>query len=406
MPKNSHNSGLDAAACIRRAHGAAWFFGRKPLKALWRVSTAERRIPARRGPYPHAVFDGFLGEARALELAQRFPGPEHAAWLRRDYCEQSARLGQLQRAGFEGVDPALRHLLAELSSLSFLDFLGALSGVEGLIPDPHFRGAGLSLTLPSGHLALHADFNRDRTRHLAACKLTVIYYLGQDWQPGWGGALELWDEARTRCEASYLPILDRLIVMDHGDTFWHGHPQPLACPPEEPLFARRSPRTLPLRRDAQPAMQKNTRTARFGRSDATPFFATPLRLPVSHLQRYPAQTVGYAAPGAALAEQSVMNISLTGLLVLLIIAGVCGGIGRALSGGGTAGGGFFVSIAVGFVGALLGSFVAHYFHLPELLMVNVDGHAFPILWSIIGAALFVALIHLVSGGSPRRSWRY
>jgi uncharacterized membrane protein YeaQ/YmgE (transglycosylase-associated protein family) len=98
-----------------------------------------------------------------------------------------------------------------------------------------------------------------------------------------------------------------------------------------------------------------------------------------------------------------MTISLTGLLVLLLIAGICGAIGRAIGGG--TGGGFFVSIAVGFVGALLGTFVAHYFHLPELLMVTVDRHPFPILWSIIGAALFVALIHLISGG-PARSWRY
>jgi len=98
-----------------------------------------------------------------------------------------------------------------------------------------------------------------------------------------------------------------------------------------------------------------------------------------------------------------MTLSLTGLLILLIIAGVCGAIGRAIGGG--TGGGFFVSIAVGFVGALLGSFVAHYFHLPELLMVSVDAHPFPILWSIIGAALFVAVIHLISGG-PVRTWRY
>ena len=98
-----------------------------------------------------------------------------------------------------------------------------------------------------------------------------------------------------------------------------------------------------------------------------------------------------------------MTLSITGLLVLLIIAGICGGIGRAIGGG--TGGGFFVSIAVGFVGALLGSFVAHYFRLPELLLVTVDRHPFPILWSIIGAALFVALIHLVSGG-PARGFRY
>jgi uncharacterized membrane protein YeaQ/YmgE (transglycosylase-associated protein family) len=98
-----------------------------------------------------------------------------------------------------------------------------------------------------------------------------------------------------------------------------------------------------------------------------------------------------------------MTITLTGLLILLVIAGICGAIGRSI-GGGTPGG-FLVSIAVGFVGALLGTFVALSFHLPELIMVSVDGRAFPILWSIIGAALFVAIIQLISGGAPRR-FRY
>jgi len=98
-----------------------------------------------------------------------------------------------------------------------------------------------------------------------------------------------------------------------------------------------------------------------------------------------------------------MTITLTGLLILLIIAGVCGAIGRAIGGGSA--GGFLVSIAVGFVGALLGTFIATHMHLPELLMVSVDGRAFPILWSIIGAAVFIALIHLISGGAPRR-WNY
>lgn len=206
--------------------GPGFFFDRKTLKAL-----AQRQRDAYRDarPYPHAVFDDFLGRPLAGQLAERFPGPEHPGWMRRDYDEQAARLGQLQRTGFEGVDPAVRHLLAELSSMAFLDFLGTLTGIEGLIPDAHFRGAGLSLTLPGGHLALHADFNRDRTRHLER-KVTVLYYFGTDWQPAWGGALELWDEARERCEASHLPLLDRLVVMAHGDTYWHGHPAPLACP--------------------------------------------------------------------------------------------------------------------------------------------------------------------------------
>ena len=203
-----------------------FFFDRHRLREL----AGERREAYREAlPYPHAVFDDFLGSDVAVALEGAFPGPDHPGWMRRDYREQSARLGQLQRTGFEGVDAGVRHLLAELSGMAFLDFLSALTGIEGLIPDAHFRGAGLSLTLPGGHLALHADFNRDRTRHLER-KVTVLYYLGGDWKPEWGGALELWDEQRTRCVASYLPLLDRLVVMAHGDVYWHGQPSPLACP--------------------------------------------------------------------------------------------------------------------------------------------------------------------------------
>jgi uncharacterized membrane protein YeaQ/YmgE (transglycosylase-associated protein family) len=90
-----------------------------------------------------------------------------------------------------------------------------------------------------------------------------------------------------------------------------------------------------------------------------------------------------------------MTLTVTGLLILLVIAGICGAIGRAIAGGTP--GGVFVSIAVGFVGALLGTFLAKLLHLPELMVVTIERHPFPIIWSIIGAAVFVALIHLVSG---------
>jgi len=99
-----------------------------------------------------------------------------------------------------------------------------------------------------------------------------------------------------------------------------------------------------------------------------------------------------------------MTITFSGLLILLIIAGVCGAIGRAIAGG--TGGGVLVSIAVGFVGALLGTFIAHYFHLPAMLLVSIDQHPFPILWAIIGAALFVGFVHLISGRPIRRYGRH
>jgi uncharacterized membrane protein YeaQ/YmgE (transglycosylase-associated protein family) len=87
-------------------------------------------------------------------------------------------------------------------------------------------------------------------------------------------------------------------------------------------------------------------------------------------------------------------MSLTSLLLLLLIAAVCGALGKAIAG--SARGGLIVSIVLGFIGALLGPWVARALKLPEPFMVTIGGHPFPVLWSIIGAALFVAIIHLVS----------
>jgi hypothetical protein len=49
--------------------------------------------------------------------------------------------------------------------------------------------------------------------------------------------------------------------------------------------------------------------------------------------------------------------------------------------------------------------LAQHLRLPELLIVTVDGRPFPILWSIIGASLFVAILQLLSGGTVGR-YRY
>jgi uncharacterized membrane protein YeaQ/YmgE (transglycosylase-associated protein family) len=82
------------------------------------------------------------------------------------------------------------------------------------------------------------------------------------------------------------------------------------------------------------------------------------------------------------------------LLVLLLIAGVCGALGQAIAG--FTRGGFLAAIALGFVGALLGVWIARKMGLPEILAIQVGDVAFPIVWSIIGAALFVALIALIA----------
>ena len=86
-------------------------------------------------------------------------------------------------------------------------------------------------------------------------------------------------------------------------------------------------------------------------------------------------------------------------LLLLLVAGVCGALGQAIAG--FSRGGFLVSIALGFIGALLGIWIAGKLGLPEVFAVSINGKAFPIVWSIIGSAIFVALISLITKKSSK-----
>ena len=86
-------------------------------------------------------------------------------------------------------------------------------------------------------------------------------------------------------------------------------------------------------------------------------------------------------------------MTLIGFLVLLLIAAICGGIGQSLAGYDL--GGCLVSIIVGFIGAYIGLWVAAKMGLPELFTINIEGKPFPIIWAIIGSALFTLIMALI-----------
>jgi uncharacterized membrane protein YeaQ/YmgE (transglycosylase-associated protein family) len=86
-------------------------------------------------------------------------------------------------------------------------------------------------------------------------------------------------------------------------------------------------------------------------------------------------------------------MTLIGFLVLLVIAAVCGGIGQSLAGYDL--GGCVVSIVVGFIGAYLGMWLAGKFGLPEFFAITIEGKTFPIVWAIIGSAIFTLFFALL-----------
>ena len=86
------------------------------------------------------------------------------------------------------------------------------------------------------------------------------------------------------------------------------------------------------------------------------------------------------------------EMTLTGFILLLLIAGIVGAIGQSLSG--YSFGGCLVSIIVGFIGAYVGVWLAGQLGLPEVFSITIEGESFPIVWGIIGSAILSLILGL------------
>ena len=87
-------------------------------------------------------------------------------------------------------------------------------------------------------------------------------------------------------------------------------------------------------------------------------------------------------------------MSVLGLLLLLLVAAVIGALGQALAGYSL--GGCLISMVVGFVGAVIGVWLAQQLALPLIFVINVDGWDIPVIWSIVGAAIFSLIVGLLT----------
>lgn len=177
-------------------------------------------------PFPHIVLDDFLPDAVIDAVLAEFPRPGRTGWKAYD-TENEVKLAVEDEARF---GPSTRHLLHQFNASVFLSFLESLTGIVGLIPDPHFNGGGLHQIERGGFLKVHADFNWYERLRLDR-RLNLIVYLNRDWREEYGGHLELWNRDMTKCERRILPVANRCVIFATTDFSFHGHPDPLTCPP-------------------------------------------------------------------------------------------------------------------------------------------------------------------------------
>ena len=202
---------------------------------------AEADTMARRfrdaSPFPHIVIDDFIPAEFVSELNRNFPdfavkkksGSTHIPVVLPDGTE--AQLGK-EWLSRELLVPLLyRRLYWELNNNPFVSLLEKITGIPGLLADPHLAGGGVHNTHPGGYLKVHSDFNKHPQYGLDR-RLNLLIYLNEDWLDAYGGELELWTQDMRTCAQKIAPIAGRCVIFGTTSTSFHGHPHPLTCPPD------------------------------------------------------------------------------------------------------------------------------------------------------------------------------
>ena len=178
-------------------------------------------------PFPHIALDGLFDAALLDRVLVDFPKPDETRWMRFDSPTEK-KLGYYHE--HSAISDNVRAFLDALNGFEMLLWLEALTGIEGLIPDPYFGGGGLHQIEPGGFLKIHADFNVHPKLKIDR-RINLLIYMNKDWRDEWGGHLELWNPAMTECRQRIAPHFNRTVIFSTTDTSYHGHPHPLLAPP-------------------------------------------------------------------------------------------------------------------------------------------------------------------------------
>ncbi len=178
-------------------------------------------------PFPHVVLDDVFEPELLRQVLVEFNLMDRGRWHSSDKeLERKWATEDIQHFG-----PTTRTFINQLNGGLFLHFLEKLTGIQGLISDPHLRGGGLHEIRREGALGVHADFNLYPRLNIWR-RLNFLLYLNEQWDESWGGELELWDRSGKQKVKGFQPLFNRVVIFDTSNYSYHGHPHPLMCPPD------------------------------------------------------------------------------------------------------------------------------------------------------------------------------
>jgi len=174
-------------------------------------------------PFRHVVVDDFFDEDLCQSLIDGFPRFEER-FARNEMGEIG---GKAVRTTVRDLSGAYRRLDDEIRSEGFLRLIERITGIQDLLYDPDYEGGGTHENRQGQSLDAHVDFNyHPRTGWHR--RLNLIVYLSPEWDPAWGGALELqsdpWNPASSE-RVVLPPQCNRCVIFETTESSWHGFPE-------------------------------------------------------------------------------------------------------------------------------------------------------------------------------------
>jgi len=178
-------------------------------------------------PFPHIVLEDILERETARRAIGEFPPLDPEEW--NNYVHANERKFGHTRP--ETWGPTLQSVLEVFQSPRFVAFLSSLTGIDDLLIDDALEGGGLHQSIAGGFLNIHADFTVHPQRRNWRRRVNLLVYLNDDWRSEYGGDLELWSTDMKRCEQRIAPVGNRAVIFTTDADSFHGHPDPMRCPP-------------------------------------------------------------------------------------------------------------------------------------------------------------------------------
>jgi len=183
-------------------------------------------------PFKHIVIDDLLPNELALSLLEAFPSADDGCWQRSndDGVEIKARTDW--KSEFD-IPDGLSGIIRVFNSAPLLNAMSAALGIPKLMSDPYFSGGGLNISERGGLLDIHVDGNYHDASGMNR-RVNLLYYLNPNWEKLWGGEFGIYDEDGEKLIKAVEPIFNRCVIFDTHDRSFHGLPNPINFPADDP----------------------------------------------------------------------------------------------------------------------------------------------------------------------------